>query len=105
MAFTLVCVCTIIHLAVYALQEYIQRRHEELQRLDRDLREARDAIEEHDRIVRARAADLESLEEKINAAEGELRLERERVRNEASLAEERAAAAEEAGKRVERVRS
>jgi flagellar basal body rod protein FlgF len=65
------------------LQEYLQRRKEELLKMQGELEEARSRVDSHDHAVRVRASNLEVLASQMESAEAELRREREEARNEA----------------------
>jgi hypothetical protein len=58
------------------MQEYLQRRQQELARLEAELEEARAALDTHDGAVRARAADLEALAAQLDEAEAQLQRDR-----------------------------
>lgn len=76
------------------MQDLVERRREELSRVEAEIDEARAGLEQHDAAVRQRAAELEAASEKL-AAEEE-RMHSARLAAEQEAAETRALASKAA---------
>lgn len=87
------------------MQEYLQRRKQEVAKLEAELEEARAALDSHDQAVRARASDLETLASQMESAESELHSEREEARKEELAIKAQLAEMEESRRVASQVRT